>query len=300
MAEQRRPAGRPAAWLRRRTPAPRRARSAPSASVPSWWLTESLESFHPWCTRPVGVAAGVFDEAVAVDVAVLVDPAQGAIDVVPEPGDELPIARARVVVAGEDHEQRRRVHAAVIAAEGDLAEARHLAGAGLVQDLAGLGVLFGADAVACVAARYASVPRARSGFTQSAFERRDDAVAAERRAEPRHARIHVRAGRHLARHHLDVGGGSVAPLVELLVGREQACTTCGGGSSRSPQPLRRPRRTTACGRGPPVPRTGSSASGCAPGAAQAPRDIAHGRRRGRWARGSNSSTVARTALSSPS
>ena len=49
------------------------------------------------------------------------------------------------VRAGQHDEQRRRVDAAVVAAERHLAERGHLAVAHLVQDLAGLGVALGVD-----------------------------------------------------------------------------------------------------------------------------------------------------------
>jgi hypothetical protein len=138
-----------------------------------------------------GIAAGVFDEAVAVDVAVVVDPAERAVDVVPQSGDEVAVARTAVVVAGQDHEQRRRVHTAVVAAEWHLAEAGHLPRARFVQDLSRLGILgrVGRDRLGGseIGERAAREIRVRP----QPLERRDDAVAAERRAEPRHAGKHV-------------------------------------------------------------------------------------------------------------
>ena len=50
------------------------------------------------------------------------------------------VAGAVEIGAGEDDEERRRVDAAVVAAEGDLVQLGHLAEAHLVQDLARLGV----------------------------------------------------------------------------------------------------------------------------------------------------------------
>ena len=114
-----------------------------SASSPSAWNTESCESFHPCWTRPLRRAPRVFDEAVAVDVAVTVDPLERALDVGPDRLDQLSIAGALVVRAGEQDEQRRGVDAAVVAAERHFAEGGHFAAAHLVQNLAGLGVLLG-------------------------------------------------------------------------------------------------------------------------------------------------------------
>ena len=93
--------------------------------------------------QAVGRLPLVLDEAVAVAVAVAVDPAQGGLDVGPERLDERPVAGALVVGAGQQDEQRRGIDAAVVAAEGHLLQRRHLAVAGLVQDLARLGVLLG-------------------------------------------------------------------------------------------------------------------------------------------------------------
>ena len=53
------------------------------------------------------------------------------------------VAGALVVRGGQHDEERRRVVAAVVAPERDLAERRHLAVAHLVQDLAGLRVALG-------------------------------------------------------------------------------------------------------------------------------------------------------------
>ena len=52
----------------------------------------------------------------------------------------LDVAGVLGVEPGQHHEQRRRIHAAVIEAERDLAQRRHLAAAHLVQDFSGLGV----------------------------------------------------------------------------------------------------------------------------------------------------------------
>ena len=85
----------------------------------------------------------VLDEAVAVAIAELVDPAQRRLDVRPERADGVEIAGALVVQPGQHDEQRRGVDAAVVESEGHFAEPRHLAPPGLVQDLPGLSVGLG-------------------------------------------------------------------------------------------------------------------------------------------------------------
>src|ERR1039458_5354645 len=50
-----------------------------------------------------------------------------------------------------------------------------------------------------------------------ALQRGDDAVAPERRVEPRHSRIGVKAGGQYRRHHVQVGGGAPNQRVELPI-----------------------------------------------------------------------------------
>src|SRR5690606_40134990 len=66
----------------------------------------------------------VLHEPVAVAIAAALDPRERALDVGPDGLDQLAIARALVIGAGEHDEQRRRVHGTVIAPERHLAEGR--------------------------------------------------------------------------------------------------------------------------------------------------------------------------------
>jgi len=63
------------------------------------------------------VGAGVFDKTVAVRIAGTVDPAERRLDRRPELGGGLEIAGAFGIQSGEEHEQRRRIDAAVIKPE---------------------------------------------------------------------------------------------------------------------------------------------------------------------------------------
>ena len=83
----------------------------------------------------------VLDEAVAVEVAGVVDPGQGREGVRPQAVEQRVVARPGIRLAQEDEPQRRRVDAAVVGVVGRLARAGHLAGAQLVQDLARLRVV---------------------------------------------------------------------------------------------------------------------------------------------------------------
>ena len=163
------------------------------------------------------VAAGVLDEAVAVGVAVVVDPAQGGFDVGPDRLDERPVGGAFVVGARQEHEQRRGVDAAVVAAERDFAEGGHLAAARLVEDLARLGVALGIDFRGLVGGQIGQDAAGQGRVEPEAFQSGNDAVAAEGRAEPGDAGVGIRPGRRLRDHHVQVGPRPVHPVVEAFV-----------------------------------------------------------------------------------
>src|SRR5262249_53358931 len=69
----------------------------------------------------------IFEEAVAIGIAIGVDPAQRRLDIGPDCLDGLEVAGALEIAAGQIDEERRRIDAAIIECEGHFAEARHLA-----------------------------------------------------------------------------------------------------------------------------------------------------------------------------
>ena len=79
-------------WPRRRSPAPRPARSA-LRPAPVGVEDRSCESFQPWLRQPGLRGARVLDEAVAVEVAALVDPPQRALDRRPQAAQRAPRRR---------------------------------------------------------------------------------------------------------------------------------------------------------------------------------------------------------------
>src|SRR4029450_8280540 len=85
--------------------------------------------------EPVVAAALVFDEAVAVAVAPLVDPLDRAQRRVPEPVHQRAVAGPAPDLREQDEVERRRVDRSVVRAEPVL---RGLARADLVDDLPGL------------------------------------------------------------------------------------------------------------------------------------------------------------------
>ena len=82
----------------------------------------------------------IFDKAVAVAVAIFVDPGQRRLDIGPQRADGFLVAGAVEIARRQQHEQRRGIDAAVIAAERHFAQIGHFAGAHLMQDLARLGI----------------------------------------------------------------------------------------------------------------------------------------------------------------
>ena len=107
---------------------------------------------------------------------------------------QVVVAGAVVVGGGEQEEQRRRVDAAVVARERHLAERGHLAAAHLVHDLAGLGVLGRIVAIRLSRGQEAQHAARERGVEPEHRVRRDQRVAAERRAEPGHPRVGERTG----------------------------------------------------------------------------------------------------------
>jgi hypothetical protein len=179
--------------------------------------------------------AVVLDEAVAVAVAVGVAPGERRLDLGPEGLDRRAVARALEVLPGEHHEEGSCVDRAVVAAEGDLAEVRHLAEAALVKDLSGLGVR---RRVECRGLGRREVPQdaAREGGIEPQEQHRgDDPVAPEHRRVPGNAGIRVRPVPGLAHQHVEVGGRAAGDVVE---GRVRALNRRDPGRARPQGPPR--------------------------------------------------------------
>ena len=132
-------------------------------------------------------SALVLDEAVAVAIAPLVDPAERGHRVRPQPVDEVAVAGPVERLAEQDQPERRRVDAAVVGRVRQLAGSGRLAHAQLVEDLAGLRV-----------APLVELRRLERGEhlerldrdlrpERERLDRGDDRVAPEQRREPRHA-----------------------------------------------------------------------------------------------------------------
>ena len=162
-------------------------------------------------------APAVFDEAVAVEVAVAVDPLQRQQHLRPDAADEFEVAGARVVGAGQQHEQRRGVHRAVVAAERNLAGGRHLALARLVQDLARLGIALRVLLGGLRGGEEAEHAARQRRVDPQELERSEDAVAPEGGGVPRYAGVRIGAGTQVGGEHREIGQRALDPQVDQRV-----------------------------------------------------------------------------------
>src|SRR5664280_3329658 len=169
--------------------------------------------------QPVWRAPFVLQETVAITVAAAIHPCERGPHVRPELLCKRTISGALVIGAGEDDEERRRIDAPVIAAEGNLAERGNLSLPRFVQDPARLRLLSRDDFHRLRGGEVGEDAFRQCRAHPEAFERRQDPVPAERRVEPRHARVGVRAGGQVRREHVEVRDGSVDPGVDQAVRR---------------------------------------------------------------------------------
>ena len=194
----------------------------PSASAPSAWKTESCESFQPCCDEAAAGAPRVLDEAVAVDVAVVVDPVERALDVRPQRLDRVAVAGALPVLgapASRTAASRRRCRSSGRTAPRRAPPSRRRATSCRI--LPGSASRSASRVVACVAARNRSTPRASSG------SRHSTSSAVMMPSRPNGVLNHGTPAYGygpcggVGDHHLQVGGRAIEPRVEPLVARRQ-------------------------------------------------------------------------------
>jgi hypothetical protein len=134
--------------------------------------------------EPAGRAPAVLEEAVAVEVALLLDPAHCGASVLFESADEFAVPCPQVVLVEQNEEERGRIVRAVVGRVRSVAEHCQFAAPPLVQDLSGLGV---AKVVALDRLQFRE--RLERRLRKPRLERKqlvgaDDAVAAEERHVP--------------------------------------------------------------------------------------------------------------------
>src|SRR5690348_4758243 len=94
--------------------------------------------------------AAVFDETIAICVAMAIDPLKRTLNIRPNRLDKSAVTRALIISACQHNKKRRRVDAAVVAPEGHLAQDGHFIITEFVQHLAGLRVLLGLLSVSLI------------------------------------------------------------------------------------------------------------------------------------------------------
>src|SRR5262249_52723433 len=120
-------------------------------------------------------------------IAVLIDPAQCALNIWPDRRDELKVAAAHIIGVGKHDEERRGIHAAVVLPEGDFTERGHFAMARFVEDLAGFRVSFGYIFSRLCGGEKPEHAPSHARIDPKHLQRRDQTVPSKRRTEPGYA-----------------------------------------------------------------------------------------------------------------
>src|ERR1035441_4952278 len=176
--------------------------------------------------KPVARLSIVFKESVAVSIAVTIHPEQRGLDVWPDPLNEPSVTSSLKVRACQHNEQRRCVHRAVIAAEGHLSKGRHLTVSRLVQNLTWLRVLAWDDFGRLRRCQIGQDASCQTRVKPQTLQRRDNAIAAERRIEPRDAGVGIGSRRKRSDHHVQDRCRPLSQGVELSVHRLDAAELC--------------------------------------------------------------------------
>ena len=143
-----------------------------------------LRIFPSLMDEPVLRPAAVLHKAIAIEISRTINPLQRTLDIRPDLCDEGLIARPFVIGSGQHNEQRRRVDAAVVAAERNLIEGRHFSLACLMQNFANLGILLREHLPRLGRRQIGQHTPGDAWIDPQKFECGDEAVAAERGAEP--------------------------------------------------------------------------------------------------------------------
>ena len=165
------------------------------------------------------LAAGVIEKSRGAAVQPPLDPIGRREQTGPDPIDESAIAGARLVGAGEHHEQRRGIHPAAIPTEWNLAQRRHLPAPRLVHDLARLRIAKGRFLLCLSRGEKAQHTRGELRVDPQRLQRGDDRVASELSGKPRDACVRVRTGRQRGRQQREIRTRFVDPLIEEAPGR---------------------------------------------------------------------------------
>ena len=150
----------------------------------------SHESFQPWLASPRRVRPEVLDVAVAVPVAEVLDPGEGAVGVGQQAGQLLGRQPPPGQLAEQHDEQRRGVDRAVVGRATLQGERVRAVEAGLVHDPAGLLLGPGVDVLALEVGQRLEHAEGQRGIDRQRHQRGPERVAPEQGHEPRSAGGH--------------------------------------------------------------------------------------------------------------
>ncbi len=192
-----------------------------------------LAVFPALIDEPLVVLPRIFDETIAVAIAIAFDPFERRADMRPQLTDGLEVAGPLEIGSGEHNEERRCVDAAVVAPERHFSESRHLAMARLMQDFARLRVR---DGIGVDGLHRGEALENASGdrrIEPQSFESRDDPVPPEYRAKPGNAGVRIRAFGEVRLQHIKIGDAAASRLIEDMVRGFNRSGLRGCGSQRA-------------------------------------------------------------------
>src|SRR5512144_957522 len=147
----------------------------------------------------------------------MIDPAKREIDLRPDRFDEVEILCRLEIRTRKHDEKRRRIDTAIIAIERYLPQRGHFAFPGLMENFSRLRVPLWIFPSRLSRSQIRKHSPCNIWIDPQIFERRDDAVATERSAEPWHSRVGIKAIGRRGEHHVQIGGRLCQPVIKLLV-----------------------------------------------------------------------------------
>ena len=176
---------------------------------PAIMMENRVEGILPSLIREalLGLAM-IFDETVAIAVAVMIDPGKRCLGVRPQRAHRLEIAGAPEILPEQQQEEGRGVDAPVVAAKRHLAQICHFPMAHFVQNLSRLGVTFRLDRGRLRGGEKSEHAARNGGVEPQSHQRGDDSVAPERGAEPGNSGVRVGPLRRIGNEHVQIRNGA--------------------------------------------------------------------------------------------
>ena len=134
--------------------------------------------------------------------------------VLPEFLHRIEVAGTREIFAEQQHKQRGGIDAAVISAEGYFAQIRHFAMAHFMQNFPRFRISLRLDGGGLRCGQKSQHASGDVGIRPQGHECGDDAIASERRAEPRGAGVRIGAQGRIRDQHVKVRNRAARHLIE--------------------------------------------------------------------------------------